>query len=95
MNNKNTPTLKTERLVLRKFTKDDMEDLFSIYKDEEVNSYLPWFPLKSLKRTEMFFYEKYAKAYKLDNGYRYAICLKTDNKPIGYVNVSMDNRSLI
>jgi ribosomal-protein-alanine N-acetyltransferase len=91
MNNRNTPTLKTERLILRKFTEDDMEDLFSIYKDEEVNIYLPWFPLKSLKEAEMFFYEKYAKAYKLDNGYRYAICLKTDNIPIGYVNVSMDN----
>ena len=31
------------------------------------------------------------KEYKKDRGYRYAICLKTDNLPIGYVNVSMDN----
>lgn len=91
MNNKNTPTLETERLILRKFTKDDIEALFEIYKDEEVNTYLPWFPLKSLKEAENFFYERYSKAYELDKGYRYAICLKTDNKPIGYVNVSMDN----
>ncbi|WP_288480299.1 GNAT family N-acetyltransferase [uncultured Clostridium sp.] len=91
MDNKNTPTLETERLILRKFTKDDIEALFEIYKDEEVNTYLPWFPLKSLKEAENFFYERYSKAYELDKGYRYAICLKTDNKPIGYVNVSMDN----
>lgn len=91
MDNKNTPTLETERLILRKFTKDDIEALFEIYKDKEVNTYLPWFPLKSLKEAENFFYERYTKAYELDKGYKYAICLKTDNKPIGYVNVSIDD----
>lgn len=37
----NTPTLETERLILRKFTKEDMEALFLILKDEEVNKFLP------------------------------------------------------
>ena len=91
MNNQNTPVLETQRLILRKFTENDIKALFDIYKDEEVNLYLPWFPLKSLKEAETFFYEKYIKEYKKDIGYRYAICLKTDNLPIGYVNVSMDN----
>ena len=91
MNNQNTPVLETQRLILRKFTENDIKALFDIYKDEEVNLYLPWFPLKSLKEAETFFYEKYIKEYKKDRGYRYAICLKTDNLPIGYVNVSMDN----
>ena len=90
MNNQNTPVLETQRLILRKFTENDIKALFDIYKDEEVNLYLPWFPLK-LKEAETFFYEKYIKEYKKDRGYRYAICLKTDNLPIGYVNVSMDN----
>lgn len=91
MKNHNTPILQTERLILRKFTKNDIEDLFHIYKDEEVNTYLPWFPLKSLEEAEMFYKDKYEKAYQLDNGYRYAICLKTDNVPIGYVNVNIDD----
>ena len=91
MNNQNTPVLETQRLILRKFTENDIKALFDIYKDEEVNLYIPWFPLKSLKEVETFFYEKYIKEYKKDRGYRYAICLKTDNLPIGYVNVSMDN----
>ncbi|MFV3010845.1 GNAT family N-acetyltransferase [Clostridium botulinum] len=91
MNNKNTPKLETERLILRKFDENDIEALFSIYKDEEVNIYLPWFPIKSLKEAEKFFYERYSKAYKLGSGYRYAICLKTDNVPIGYVNISIGN----
>lgn len=85
INNQNTPILETKRLILRKFTENDIEALFNIYKDEEVNVYLPWFPLKSLKEAEIFFHDKY------DKGYRYAICLKTDNVPIGYVNVSMDD----
>ena len=91
MNNQNTPVLETQRLILRKFTENDIKALFDIYKDEEVNLYLPWFPLKSLKEAEIFFNEKYIKEYKKDRAYRYAICLKTDNLPIGYVNVSMDN----
>ena len=33
----NTPTLETERLILRKFTEQDMEALFLILQDEEVN----------------------------------------------------------
>lgn len=91
MKNHNTPILQTERLILRRFTENDIEALFHIYKDEEVNTYLPWFPLKSLEEAEMFYKHKYEKAYQLDNGYRYAICLKTDNVPIGYVNVSIDD----
>lgn len=91
MKNHNTPKLETDRLILRKFTENDIEALFSIYKDEEVNTYLPWFPLKSLEEAKTFFEERYAKSYQLSRGYRYAICLKTDNIPIGYVNVSMDD----
>lgn len=45
----NTPILKTERLILRKFTEDDLEALFLILKDEEVNKFLPWYPMKKLE----------------------------------------------
>ena len=91
MKNDNTPTLETERLILRKFTESDKEALFNIYKDEEVNTYLPWFPLKSLEEVETFFKNHYEEVYKQPEGYKYAICLRTDHVPIGYVNVSMDD----
>ena len=32
----NTPIIETERLILRKFTEEDLEALFLILKDEEV-----------------------------------------------------------
>lgn len=91
MNLVNTPTLETERLILRKFTENDLKALFNIYKDKEVNTFLPWLPLESMEEAKVFFNEQYIEAYKQPNGYKYAICLKTDDLPIGYVNVSMED----
>lgn len=50
----NTPTLETERLILRKFTERDIEALFLILKDKEVNKFLPWYPMKNLEETKNF-----------------------------------------
>ena len=41
---RNTPVLETERLILRKFTEEDMNALFLILKDEEANQFLPATP---------------------------------------------------
>lgn len=86
----NTPTIETERLILRKFTEDDLEALYQIYSDEEVNRFLPWFPLKSMDETRAFFEERYAVKYVQPQAYTYAICLKKDNYPIGYIKVDME-----
>ena len=87
----NTPALETERLILRKFNINDLKALFAIYKAEDVNTYLPWFPLKSLEEAKTFYEEKYAGSYRQPRGYRYAICLKSDLVPVGYVHVTMDD----
>lgn len=85
----NTPTLKTERLILRKFTEQDIEALFLILKDEEVNQFLPWYPMKSIEETKQFYEKRYASIYAQPQGYAYAICLRDDRIPIGYINVEM------
>lgn len=85
----NTPTIKTGRLILRKFAEEDMEALFLILKDEEVNKFLPWYPAKSLEEARHFYEERYASVYAEPRGYAYAICLKKDNFPIGYIKVDM------
>lgn len=87
----NTPTLETERLILRRFTEKDLDAIFDIFCDIEINTYLPWFPLKSEKEAKAFFAERYENEYRKPRGYRYAVCLKTDDIPIGYVNVSTDD----
>lgn len=86
----NTPALETERLILRKFTERDMEALFLILKDEEVNKFLPWYPVKNMEETKKFYEERYALKYAQLQGYAYAICLKEDNFPIGYIKVDME-----
>lgn len=87
----NTPTLETSRLILRKFTENDLDAFYQIFSDKEVNTYLPWFPLKSLEEAKLFMKEKYLNIYNQPMGYMYAICLKMDNVPIGYINVSLDD----
>ena len=84
----NTPLLETERLLLRKFTEDDMDALFLILSDEEANRFLPWFPARSMEDAERFFEERYASVYAQPEGYAYAICMKDDH-PIGYINAAM------
>lgn len=86
----NTPTLETERLILRRFTERDIEALFLILKDEEVNRFLPWYPIKSMEEARKFYEERYASHYTEPQGYAYAICLKRDDYPIGYIKVDMD-----
>lgn len=86
----NTPKLETERLILRKFTEEDIEALFFILRDEEVNRFLPWYPMRTLEETKKFYEERYASNYAQSQAYAYAICIKEDNFPIGYIKVDMD-----
>lgn len=88
----NTPTIKTERLILRKFIKTDADALLEILNDEEVNTFLPWFPLKNLDEAKLFLQERFLSYYEMPSIYRYAVCLKEGNKPIGYVWLA-DNES--
>lgn len=87
----NSPTLETERLILRKFTLQDTADMLPILDDEQVNTFLPWFPIKTLTEAQAFLQERYISYYKKPWSYRYAICLKENNRPIGYIYLSDDD----
>lgn len=84
----NTPPLETERLILRKFTEADAAALLEILQDREVNRFLPWFPLDTLEEARSFLQARFLAFYRLPSAYRYAVCLKGENVPIGYVNLS-------
>lgn len=83
----NTPMLKTKRLILRKFTENDLKALYEIYSDKEVNQFLPWFPLTTIEEARGFYKKQFESKYKQEYSYNYAICFKEDNYPIGYINV--------
>ena len=86
----NTPPIETDRLILRRFTKLDIPALFRLLSDRDVNTFLPWFPLETMEEAESFYRQRFEKSYSRPHGYNYAVCLKSDNIPIGYVNVGME-----
>lgn len=48
------PVLETERLVLRKITLADIEDMYSYASNEEVSKYVTWNPHRSISDTRVF-----------------------------------------
>jgi RimJ/RimL family protein N-acetyltransferase len=88
MHKENTPTLKTKRLILRKFTDNDIIDITELYGDDEVNKFLPWFPIKTQDAALEYLHNKIFPCYEKDIAYNYAISLKSNNKVIGYVNIN-------
>lgn len=86
-----TPTIATERLILRPFAQPDVKALFAILSDKQVNTFLPMFPLENLQETAEYLQKKYLDNYTNGTGFYYAICLRTDNIPIGYVHVAGDD----
>ena len=90
MTAKNTPTLYTQQLILRQFNEMDLPALYDLLKDGEVNTFLPWLPVENMEEAKSFLHSRFLNYYKQPSAYRYAICLKEDNKPIGYVCLSED-----
>lgn len=78
--------IETNRLILRRFEENDMEAIYLLFSNEDVNTFLPMYPLKDMVETKEFF-EKNLKSKK----YCFAICLKDDNFPIGYVHAEEDD----
>lgn len=83
----NTPALETKRLILRRFTQEDVPAVYEIFSDPEVNRFLPWFPLKTMEEAREFYQAHYGQAYQKPAGYYYAICRKEDNVPVGYMGL--------
>jgi len=81
--------IETDRLILRNFTEKDLDALFAILSDKEVNTFLPMFPLKNMEeaREYLLYIEKHIR----QKGLYYAICLKENNTPIGCIHVSADD----
>ena len=84
----NTPPLTTPRLLLRRFTPDDAPAMWELLRDEEVNTFLPWFPVKTLEEARQHLQERYLSQYSRAQSYHYAVCLRETGQLIGYANVS-------
>ena len=74
--------LQTPRLHIRPFTRKDTDAIFAIYSDEDTNTFLPWFPVRTRTETERVYEERYAASGK-SAGYALAVCI--GGQAIGYV----------
>ena len=81
--------LKTDRLLLRPFMADDVDAVFSILSDGEANTFLPWFPVTTRAEAEEHLRERCLTPAEKGEALHWAICLRTDNRPIGYIHVDL------
>ena len=78
----NIPTIKTERLTLRKINGDDVEDMFEYSSDARVTEFLTWSPHPD--RTYTLEYVSYLQSrYRTGDYYDWAVVLRDSGKMIG------------
>ena len=91
MNHKGTVSLETERLILRKFTMDDVTDVYNNWlSDPDVAMYMQWDAHTDVKQTHDWVAGYYVANYDKHNFYRWAIALKVDNNAIGSVGFNIE-----
>jgi len=86
-----TQPIETERLLLRRFTMADTEDMFREWAgDENVTRYLAFEPHKSAGETKTIL-AQWIVGYEELNNYQYAIEIKNSSELIGSITVRIRN----
>ncbi len=81
-----TIELETERLILRKFCKSDVQFAFKNWtSDDKVTEFLRWQTHKDIKETKSVI-NKWIRSCRKPNFYQWAIVLKEINEPIGTIS---------
>ena len=78
--------IETNRLILRSFEEQDLVSIYLLFSDKEVNTFLPWYPVKDMSEAKQFF-----KTRLKGRRYCFAVCLKGNDGPIGYVHAEADD----
>ena len=94
MRHKGTTTIHTQRLVLRRFTIDDAQRVFENWtSDQEVTKYARQQVHVSVDDTKLYLSDL-MNAYANTDTYYWAITLKSDNIPIGRINITGINEPI-
>ena len=84
MNHKGTLIIKTERLILRKFRKEDVSQVYNNYgRDMEAQKYIKWVPCATLESTNEFI-KMHLENYDSKSDF-YAWGIEQDGKIIGSI----------
>jgi ribosomal-protein-alanine N-acetyltransferase len=87
LNHKGTSRIETERLILRRFELNDVEDMFNNWaNDSEVTKYLTWLPHKNKDFTKEII-NSWVKGYDNLEVYNWAIVPRNYGKVIGSISV--------
>lgn len=87
MEHKGTKRMETERLILRKFTIEDVDAAFKNWtSDEEVTKYLTWLPHENKEVTKSIL-SSWIEAYSRPDFYQWAIEMKESHEQIGTISV--------
>lgn len=83
-----TKTFETDRLILRKATIDDAEDIFNNYAGrDKVTEFLSWQTHKSVETTKEYLEKAMLPRYNKEN-YCWYLVLKETNQVIGCIDVN-------
>ncbi|WDV45018.1 GNAT family N-acetyltransferase [Clostridiaceae bacterium M8S5] len=94
LNHTGTKLTETDRLILRRFTINDAQDMFNNWaSDKNVAKYLSWKPHHGIHETRDII-NSWIKNYDSNEYYLWAIELKDSNKVIGSINLlHIDNKN--
>ncbi|MDF2539842.1 MAG: hypothetical protein K0S76_2863 [Herbinix sp.] len=93
LQHKGTKSIETIRLILRRFEEWDTKDMFMNWaSDPEVCQYLSWGPHQDITVTRKRILD-WARSYKNNTTYIWAIYLKAGKKVIGSISVELSNES--
>lgn len=94
MEHKGTVRLETERLVLRKFTEQDIESSYRNWtSDDKTTKYLTWSTHENMGVTKQVI-KNWVEEYKDSSFYQWVIELKEIEEPIGTISVVRSNESI-
>ena len=89
-----TKSFETERLILRKFEKNDAEHIYNNYASKDnVTEFLSWKSHKTIEDTRSYLENFVLPAYENEDTYRWAIELKETNQVIGCIDVVRMNKN--
>ena len=87
--------LYTDRLVLRRFEEYDLAAFFELARDRETNRFLPFFPPETEAVAAALLHERFLTETGAPADCCYAVCLRADERPIGYVTLMGDAHNRI
>ncbi len=85
------PTLTTQRLVLRKLTLSDAQDIYTYSSDERVARYVLWDAHRSISESR-FFIRILQRSYRMMEETSYGIVLRDTGRVIGTIGFANINR---